>query len=401
MKISRRTLLRSGSLAFAGLAASPVLGTWNARAGISRPDPVLVTLFLRGAADGLSLVVPHGDADYYAQRPNIQVPAGDEVDLDGFFGLHPHLQPLEPLYTAGHLGIVHACGSPHPSRSHFEAQDFMDRAAPGQPEVEDGWLNRLLEALGGGGTYTGISLGGPPSLSLHGPEPSLAVAGLDYFDVTQDPQGTRRESIERMYAHVPESLLGTRLTHTLAAVDGLQDLPAPKVDYPDSKLGARLRDASRIIRGRVGARVIALDLDGWDHHSDAVAGMDKMAPQLAQALAAFWNDLGSDQNRVVCLIMTEFGRTAAENGSLGSDHGHASALFALGGSIQGGRVLTGAAGWPGLDAQSLYQQRDLAVTTDFRDVLAEVVDKHMGISDPSPLFPDFETDPIRYPGLLA
>ena len=183
-------------------------------------------------------------------------------------------------------------------------------------------------------------------------------------------------------------------------MDGLQGLPQSSVDYPNTKIGQRLRDAARIIKGQVGARVLSVDLDGWDHHSDEVEGMDKMAPQLSQALAAFWADLGQESSRVVCLVMTEFGRTVAENGSLGSDHGHGSAMLALGGSVAGDRVLT-RNGWPGLDEASLYQGRDLAVTTDFRDVFAEVLDRHLGIVDLDPIFPDFSPSPADYPGLLG
>ncbi|MEE3325806.1 MAG: DUF1501 domain-containing protein [Myxococcota bacterium] len=401
MNISRRDLLRSSAIAMAGLATSPQWLRVGGHAQAAEPESVLVTLFLRGAADGLSLAVPHGDPDYYTLRPHIQVPPGTEVDLDGFYGLHPHLAPLLPIYSSGHMAISHAFGSPHPSRSHFEAQDFMERAAPGRNDIQDGWLNRTLSGLGGAQTYTGISVGGALPPSLHGSEDVISMGGLDTFTLTQDREGTRRAAIEQIYAQVPDTLLGDQLAHTFDAVDGLQNLPAPTIDYPATKLGARLRDASRIIRGRVGTRILSLDLDGWDHHSGAVAGMDKMAPELAQALAAFWTDLGTDQQRVICLVMTEFGRTAAENGSLGSDHGHGSAMFALGGPIQGGQVITSNGGWPGLGPAQLYQGRDLAVTTDFRDVFAEIADKHLGLQDLTPLFPDFAADPAHYPGLLA
>ena len=400
MVISRRNLLRSGALAMAGLATSPNWLRFGGLAQAAESDTVLVTLFLRGAADGLNLTVPHGDPHYYDLRPNIQVAPGTELDLDGFFGLHPHLAPLLPIYTSGQLAIIHACGSPHSTRSHFEAQDFMESAAPGRNDIHDGWLNRTLSSLKRTGVYTGISVGGALSLSLTGPEPVISIGNLNSFAVTHDENGMRRKTIEAIYARVQDSLLGDQVSNTFAAVDGLQDLPDASVPYPNTTLGGRLRDAARIIRGRVGARVMALDLEGWDHHSGAVAGMNRQAPELADALAAFWTDLGPDQHRVVCLVMTEFGRTAAENGSLGSDHGHGSAMFALGGPIQGGQVLT-RDGWPGLSAANLYQTRDLAVTTDFRNVFAEIVDKHLGVTNLSSLFPDFEPKPTDYPGLLT
>ena len=243
MKISRRTLLRSGSLAFAGLAASPVLGTWNARAGISRPDPVLVTLFLRGAADGLSLVVPHGDADYYAQRPNIQVPAGDEVDLDGFFGLHPHLQPLEPLYTAGHLGIVHACGSPHPSRSHFDAQDFMETGRPGVKNAENGWLARHLETTAGDSKLRGISVTGTMPRILAGGTDVYAASTLTALDLGRGQAGVLvRDAIGTMYLG-REDLLGKTVGETLDNYEIFTDLgdqgyqPRNDAIYPSTPLG--------------------------------------------------------------------------------------------------------------------------------------------------------------------
>ena len=276
----------------------------------------------------------------------------------------------------------------------------MESAAPGRHDIHDGWLNRTLSLLGHTGTYTGISVGGSLPVSLAGPEPVIAMGGVDTFTVTHDPNGTRRETIEAIYAHAPGSLLGDRVSNTFAAVDGLQNLPEASLPYPNTTLGKRLRDAARIIRARVGTRLMALDMEGWDHHSGAIEGMDRQAPELADALAAFWADLGPDRHRVVCLVMTEFGRTAAENGSLGSDHGHGSAMFALGGPIQGGRVLT-RDGWPGLREVDLYQERDLAVTTDFRDVFAEIVDKHLGVTNLPFLFPDFDPDQARYPGLLA
>ncbi len=399
MKLSRRELLRSSAYAMAGLATSP---NWLHFGGIAKADDadtVLVALFLRGAADGLSLAIPHGDPLYYDLRPNIQVQPGDELDLDGFFGLHPHLAPLLPAYRAGDLAVIHACGSPHPSRSHFQAQDFMDCAAPGRADIREGWLNRTLSGLGGADTYTGISVGGALSLSLSGPEPVIGMGGLDSFRITQDDEGHRRRAIEAIYSQVRGSLLGEQISTTFSAVDDLQNLPEPSVSYPATKLGQRLQDAARIIRGRLGTRILALDLDGWDHHSNAVTGINKMAPQLAEALAAFWTDLGSDQRRVVCLVMTEFGRTAAENGSLGSDHGHGCAMFALGGAVAGGQVLT-RNGWPGLGPDELYQERDLAVTTDFRDIFAEIIDRHLGVTNLAPIFPDFDPDPADYPGLM-
>ena len=400
IKMSRRDLLRSGAYAMAGLATSPGWLRLGGVAHASGAENVLVSVFLRGAADGLSLVVPHGDPDYYDLRPNIQVAPGDEIDLDGFYGLHPHLQELEPLYRSGEMALIHACGSPHPTRSHFQAQDFMECAAPGRPDIHEGWLNRTVTALGGGNGYSGVSIGGALSLSLKGPEPVVSMAALDGFAITNDPFDQRRQAIEAVYGSNDASLLGEQVSNTFASIDGLQGLPQPSVDYPNTSIGQRLRDAARIIKGRVGARVLSVDLDGWDHHSDEVEGMDKMAPQLSQALAAFWADLGRESSRVVCLVMTEFGRTVAENGSLGSDHGHGSALLALGGPVAGDRVLT-RNGWPGLDEASLYQGRDLAVTTDFRDVFAEVLDRHLGIVDLDPVFPDFSPSSADYPGLLG
>ncbi len=400
MDHSRRQFIRSSGLALGALATSPAWLRVHGVAQAAEEDTVLVALFLRGAADGLTLAVPHGDSDYYDLRPNIRVPSGDELDLDGFFGLHPHLAPLLPLYESGDLAVLHACGSPHPSRSHFEAQDFMERAAPGQLDVQDGWLNRTITAMGGADVYTGISVGGPLSLSLAGSEPTLGMGSLDTFSVTRDPQGRRREALEAIYAHVQQTLLGNRVGTAFSALAGLENLPEPSVSYPTTRLGERLADAARIIRGNVGARIIALDFDGWDHHSDAVDGIDRQAPELANALAAFWADLGMDQKRVVCLVMTEFGRTAGENGSLGSDHGHGSAIFALGGALLGGRVLT-RDGWPGLEAGSLYQGRDLAATTDFRDLFAEIVDRHLAVVDLASIFPGFESKSSNYPGLFG
>ena len=368
---------------------------------VTRREPALVALYLRGAADGLNLVVPHADPFYYSARPTIQIPPGEELDLDGFFGLNPALSDLLPLFQSGELAILHAVGSPDPTRSHFDAQDFMEKAAPGDKSITDGWLNRYLVAAGGGDALAGISLRQTKVKALLGPAPALAFGSIGSFSFTGNYPIERRAALETRYELMSDTLLGSSVADAFSALDTIAGVPTDTdVIYPEgSALGRALKDAAALIKARIGVRIIAIDLSGWDHHTSELSRMDAVGGELAAALAAFREDLGTDSNRTLTLCMTEFGRRVAQNGGGGTDHGHGSIMLALGGGIAGGRVITKDAQWPGLAPENLWRGQDLAVTTDFRDVFAEVLRRHMGLADLAPVFPDFPVDAANFPGL--
>src|SRR5215813_11535041 len=390
MPITRRVFIGNCGLAVVGTAAIPSFLT---RAAFGAPDPGvrnkrLVIVFQRGAADGLNIVVPHGETSYYAMRPSINIPRASALDLDGFFGLHPALAPLMPLWKQRHLAIVHAAGSPDPTRSHFDAQDFMESGTPGLKTTFDGWLNRSLHSLpksGQNSAFRAISLGASLPRILSGSEPAVAVNNLNDFGLggKNSPAAT---TFEAMYAESSDSILhGTgqetfEAMKMLKAADPAKYKPATGADYPRGRFGDSLRQLAQLIKANLGVQVAFADIGGWDHHVNEGNTQGQLANVLrdfAGSLAAFWIDLGDLPEDTVVITMSEFGRTARENGNRGTDHGHANVMFVMGGPVKGGRAY---GHWPGLDQSQLYEGRDLAVTTDFRQVLAEGVQKHLGNS---------------------
>src|SRR2546428_23986 len=311
MTISRRVFVKSSGLALVSLGLEPlflaraVFGSYRPLPSLTVSDrPVLVCLFQRGALDGLNMIVPHGDPIYYQERPRIAVPEKDVLDLDGYFGLHPRLAALKPLWEAKNLAAIHAIGSPDATRSHFDAQDYMESGTPGLKATPDGWLNRYCQ-------------------------------------------------------HDREH----------------QDTPFRAVAFAD--------------------------VTGWDTQVNQGATEGQLAgrlSELGEALAACTRDVGERMRDVVVLTMSEFGRTVRENGSSGTDHGHATAMLVLGGPVNGGRVL---GKWPGLDPAQRFEGRDVAVTTDFRDLFAELLARHLGARDLSVIFPGFTPDPARFPGVIS
>lgn len=396
---TRRRFLHATAATGSAILVPALGGEGHARAA-NAPEPVLVFLMLRGAADGMSLVIPRGDDRYYATRPRVAVPRGEELVLDSFYGLHPSLAPLLPLYQRGGLALLHAVGSPDPTRSHFAAQDHLERAVLEGSKVKSGWLNRLLSAAGEGNAFAGVSLGVTPTTSLQGPLPTVAIPEIDDYDISGSLVEERRRALTTMYRHAENDALRNAALEAFASIDVLERFaPAARAAFPGTDLGRALRDAASLIRGGVGVRAVALDVQGWDHHSGAVKRTNSSAKQLAEALAAFYEDLGTFGDSTLTLVATEFGRTAAENGSGGTDHGHGAVMMALGGGVVGGRVLT-RGGWPGLEPENLWQERDLAVTTDFRDVIAEVAWSHMKLRRLETILPEFDPDPSRFPGLF-
>ena len=415
MSITRRIFLRNGSLAVVGTTALPSFLT---RAAFGAADPGvrakrLVVIFQRGAADGLNIVVPHGEHSYYSMRPTINIPKKSALDLDGFFGLHPAMASFEPLWKQKHLAIVHAAGSPDPTRSHFDAQDFMESGTPGVKITDDGWLNRALHELPGSylndkSSFRAIALG--PSLPriLSGKEPAVAVNNLNNFSIGgKNPNGSpMSNTFEAMYDQSVDAVLhGTGhetfdAVKTLKAADPAQYTPSRDANYPRGRFGDSLKQLAQLIKANLGVQVAFADIGGWDHHVNEGSTQGQIANVLgdfSQSIAAFWTDLGDLGEDTVVVTMSEFGRTARENGNRGTDHGHANVMFVLGGPVKGGKVY---GRWPGLDQSQLYEGRDLAVTTDFRLVLSEVVSRYLGNKDLKTVFPGFE-EPSQFLRLLG
>ncbi|HXJ35012.1 MAG TPA: DUF1501 domain-containing protein [Candidatus Eisenbacteria bacterium] len=399
MMLTRRQILQSAAVGMTAFLLPP----WARKVRAAGTDPVIVSIFQRGACDGLNTVVPVGDPFYYSSRPTVQIAPGTELPLDAFFGLNPAFADLQTVYAAGDLAFIHAAGSPDPSRSHFDAQDFMDRAAPGNKSIVDGWLNRYLGVAGGGQSIAGISISSAKTKSLVGPAPALAFESIAGFTLTGNWASERRIALEARYEIVP-GLVGGTVVDAFEAMDIVAGVDTTTtVTYPTGDLGAALRDAAALIKADIGVKVIAVNIGGWDHHTNLLANLASLGAELSACLRAFHDDLGADLGRTLTLVMTEFGRRVDENGGDGTDHGHGGVMMAMGGGIAGGRVVLKDGQWPGLAPANRFIGQDLQVTTDFRDVFAEALNRHMGLAVPSmgPIFPGFSASASRFPGLYA
>lgn len=396
---TRREFLRR-ALGSAVAFAVPSLGSRSASAADTAP--VLVNVVLRGGADGLSLVAPHGDARYAALRPTIGLTPAETIDLDGFFGLHPSLGVLEPLYRDGSLAIVHAVGSTDPTRSHFDAQDHLDIAAPGRGDVTEGWLNRWLATQSSVGRFAGVTIGPSRALSLAGSVETATLVSLAASQAGNFFAESRRAALEAGFEAGGDARIAAVADEMFATSAELSTIVRDTtIPYPDTIFGGALADAAALIKASIGVRAVAIDLPGWDHNTESSVRLPPTASGFAAALEAFHRDLGSHASRTLVLATSEFGRTAAENGGGGTDHGHGGVLFALGADVRGGRVHLRGGSWPGLAPGDLYEGRDLAVTTDFRDVLAEILRRHLGVTDPGSLLPGFVANPSNELGLFA
>lgn len=368
---------------------------------------VIVTVFLRGAMDGLTLCVPHAENLYYIARPTLAVPRPDSgdpnraTDLDGFFGFPPAMTPLIPAFQAGHLLIVHACGSQNGSRSHFDAMRFMEIGKPGDNSLFTGWLGRHIASappISPNSVLRAIGVGYRLQQSLQGGPQSLPVPVPSNFNLSGAPasQAARRIALTDLYNATTDPLKTSALS-TQTTIDWLSTInfggytPAGGAVYPDTFFGASLKSTAALIKAEVGVEAVALDIPGWDtHNAQGVApGGDlwSLLSMLANGLSAFHADMfaGNGRNLTV-VVMTEFGRRLLENGSFGTDHGHGGCMLVMGNHVAGGRVLTQ---WPGLDAGQLFQGRDLAVTIDFRDILAEIVFDRLRNPNIGTIFPSF------------
>jgi len=415
--VNRRYFLRNGALTVAGTS---VLPNFLLRAALAETAAVapkgnrMVVIFQRGAADGLNVVVPYREPNYYAMRPTIGIPQDKVLDLDGFFGLHPSLASFVDLYKQGHLAIVHASGSTNDTRSHFDAQDFMENGTPGESLTLDGWMNRALQeedkrALRKQTPFRAVAIGSQLPRILTGPIPALAIADLNSFSIagkgaTPSPTSNTLESI---YAASGDHILHAAGEETFDAVrmvraaNSAPYTPANSATYPNTDFGRSMKQVAQLLKSNLGVETAFTDVGGWDTHQNQGGASGALANRLtdfSNSIAAFWRDMGDDAERITLVTMSEFGRTAHQNGTGGTDHGHGNVMFLLGGQVKGGKVY---GKWPGLANEQLYEQRDLAITTDFRQVLGEVVNKTVGTRNLETVFPGADLNKDSFLKILA
>jgi uncharacterized protein (DUF1501 family) len=390
--LTRRVFLRGSAVVITGFSTAP---QWLARAAAAAGGKrkTLVVIFQRGAADGLNVVVPFAEKRYYEMRPAIGIPApgapNGAIDLDGRFALHPQLQPLKALWDKKRLAIVEATGSPDPSRSHFDAQEYMESGTPGKT-TGDGWLNRALPASGAQTSpVRAVAVGTKLPRTLRGDRPAISLNDMQSLQMGQDTAGI----LEGMYSSSADQRLGSTGKDAFAAMKMIQSITQQPFNQSETQqyfqageLGRSLQPLARLIKADVGVEAAFAEIGGWDHHGNEQAQLPNLLRQFSGALEAFSKDMGDRMEDIVIVTMSEFGRTAQENGDAGTDHGHGSLMMVLGGGVNGGKVY---GRWPGLEKEQLFEARDLAVTTDFRDVLAELVTGHLGQKDLSQVFPGY------------
>jgi len=418
MAVTRRFFIKSSGLAMVSLASAPsflrrtALG--QTRGGRGADSPIIIAIFQRGAVDGISMVVPFGDKSYYSYRPQIAIPEPGRnkeegtIDLDGFFGLHPALSAFKPLYDSKNLAIVHAVGSPDNTRSHFDAQDYMESGTPGNKGTGDGWLNRYMQVKTKQKNSAFRAVAMSPNLprTLLGGAPAIAMTNINDFGVHAGQDQGIAQGFEQLYAGAHSDLLNGTGKETFEAVKMLRKANPQQyraengANYPRSPFGQSLLQIAQLIKSDIGLEVAFADIGGWDTHANQGSSRGQLANRLqdfSQGIAALYQDLGDRMGNIVILTMTEFGRTMRQNGSGGTDHGHASALFVAGGSVKGGKVY---GKWPGLGQEQLYEGRDLALTTDFRSVFSEVAVRHMGAGNASKIFPGFNGTATDFRGFI-
>jgi uncharacterized protein (DUF1501 family) len=427
--MNRRVFMKSGAMALATMGLNPSflrrtvfaqdLLKGAALNGNAR-GKVLVVLFQRGAADALNVVVPHGEKAYYTMRPTIAIPrptsgaANTAIDLDGFFGLHPSLSPFKRLWDDGILATVHAVGSPSNTRSHFDAQDYMESGTPDNKGTRDGWLNRYLAVKGtcdecklagqGNAAFRAVSMTPQTPRILEGSAPTVSMNSLDEFTIRTN--GSQAERIEALYrtgsADVVHAAGGEMFEamKILKTANPQQYQAQNGADYPRSPFGQHLKQIAQLIKADVGLEVAFADVGGWDTHVNQGGATGQLAQRLddfAKSIGALTQDLGQRMADVTILTMSEFGRTARQNGNGGTDHGHATSMFIIGGDVKGKKVH---GKWPGLEMEQLNEGRDLALTTDFRSVFSEVAFKHLGAAKMEGVFPGFRGDQGQWLGVL-
>ena len=422
--MNRRFFIRSGGIALASFGVMNITPSFLQRALLAQSREritggrrkTLIAIFQRGAVDGLNMVVPFGERAYYDLRPSIAIakPAAGNaetaIDLDGFFGLHPGLKSLKPLWDSKRLAIVHASGSPDNTRSHFDAQDYMESATPGVKSTSDGWLNRYLQSKSDpeSRVFRAVSMTQTMPRVFQGKAPTLAISNLADFTIRAGRgSASVQGGFEQIYDQTVNDSLGGTGKETFEAVNYLKKVnpaqyqPQNGAEYPRTPFGNRLLQIAQLIKAGVGLEVAFADLGGWDTHVNeggARGQLGNLLQQFSNSIAALYTDLGDRMDDVVILTMSEFGRTARENGNRGTDHGHANGMFVLGNAVRGGKVY---GQWPGLKSEQLYEGRDLALTTDFRDVFGEVAKRHLGSSNLQAVFPGYAASEAKFKGFLG
>ena len=410
---SRRVFLKGGALALvtAGLGGVP---SFIARAAESRKlwqpykkSKILICIFQRGAMDGLMAVTPFTDQYLAKARPTLFMTAAQSaklplLDLDGRFGLHPAMESFVPLFREGRLAIVHGTGSPNTTRSHFDAQDYMESGTPFNKGTESGWLNRAVGLLGHEAStpFQAVSLTSSLPRSFYGDNSAIAISNLQDFSLQMKgnpiAMNTTAKSFEELYDKTSSSLLSKTGKESFEAIKILKSAdvksykPANGAEYPAGQLGNSLRQLAQLIKMDVGLEIAFTECGGWDTHFNQGTENGTFARNvgdLSKSITAFWKDLGQYQDDVEVMTMTEFGRTVHQNGSNGTDHGRGSCMFVLGNDVNGGKV-HGVV--PELAIENLEDRRDLPVTTDFRAVFTEVANAHLKIKDNQKLFPGWE-----------
>ena len=422
--MKRRVFMKSGALALVTMGLSPRFLRRTAFAAelqaAAAKGKIFICLFQRGAADALNVIVPHGEKSYYSLRPSIAIPRptaraeGAAIDLDGFFGLHPALARLKPLWDRGLLAPIHAVGSPSSTRSHFDAQDYMESGTPDVKNTPDGWLNRYLATHGtceacavpaqAPSHFRAVALTNATPRILEGPAPTVAMNSLQEFTVRAT--GTQVERLEALYRTGRADIIhgtGSEMfdaVKMLKSADPSRYAPVAGANYPRSRFGTQLMQIAQLIKANLGVEIAFADVGGWDTHNNQGGSTGQLANRLndfASAIAALTTDLGDRMEDVVILTMSEFGRTARQNGSGGTDHGHGGAMFAIGGSVKGGKVY---GKWPGLEREQLYEGRDLALTTDMRTVFAEIASRHLGATKLDNIFPGYQSASLEWLSMI-
>lgn len=418
--MNRRYFLKSGSIALASVGMSLSAPSFLERVVLSNPltggkRKTLIAIFQRGAVDGLNMVVPFGESNYYSLRPSIAIPKPGNnesaINLDGFFGLHPSLVAFKPLWDSKRLAIVHASGSPDNTRSHFDAQDYMESATPGVKSTHDGWLNRYLQnKQDDESPFRAVAFGKEMPRVLQGRAPALAMTSLAEFTIRAGKSSANLQNgFEAIYAGKANDSLTERGRETFEAVNYLkranpaQYKPENGAQYPRNEFGNSLLQIAQLIKAGVGLEVAFTDMGHrrWDTHANQGNSRGQLANLLedfSSGIAALYQDLGQRMDDVLILTMSEFGRTVRENGSRGTDHGHANAMFVLGNSVRGGKVY---GRWPGLNDDQLFEGRDLALTTDFRDVFGEIATRHLDSKDAKSIFPGYALSSSKFKGFLG
>ncbi|HEX8472585.1 MAG TPA: DUF1501 domain-containing protein [Pyrinomonadaceae bacterium] len=425
MNTNRRFFIKQGGVALASIGLMQSAPSFLQRAalaqGLTRSPygrrKTLITIFQRGAVDGLNMVVPYGERNYYDLRPTIAIQQpgrGDNgeatINLDGFFGLHPALAPFKSLWDAKRLAIVHAAGSPDNTRSHFDAQDYMESGTPGRKSTPDGWLNRYLQSASDAkaSPFRAVAVTQNLPRALQGRAPALAIRNLSEFSIragasSQSVQG----GFEDIYEETVNDALGGTGKETFEAIKFLKEVnpaqyrPENGAQYPRNRFGEALLQIAQLIKAGVGLEIAFTDSGGWDTHSNEgnVRGqLANLLQNFGAGISALVTDLGQRMDDVAILTMSEFGRTARENGTRGTDHGHANAMFLIGNAVRGGRVY---GQWPGLRNDQLFEGRDLALTTDFRDVFGEAAHKHLKHANLQTIFPGYAVHASKFRGVLG